>query len=143
MTDEEQHEGSPGAHPGLDAADAGALMCGGEIVVLHVPFLKVVGGAGSRPAPRFADHAHHDWAEWRREFCRRFCRCSEGVEVRLEVGLGPPGPAIVEAARRLRAELVILSWGRFTSGRAETVKTVLGSSPVPMLVVRADPRHAD
>lgn len=130
------HEGSPETNPGLQAADAGALMCGAEIVVLHVPSLQAPRGAGSLPAPRFTDHAHHDWAEWRREFERRFCRCSEGVDVRLEIALGPPAESIVSAARRLRADLVVLTWkGRLDSGRAATVRGVLNEATVPVLVV--------
>lgn len=130
------HEGSPETEPGLAAADAGALTCGAKILVLHVPSLEAPRGTGSLPAPRFTDHAHHDWAEWRREFERRFCRCSEGIEIRLEVALGPPAESIVAAARRLRADLIVLTWkGRLAPGRAETVTGVLEGTPVPVLIV--------
>ncbi len=130
------HEGSPAVAPGLEAADEASVVCGAEIFVLHVPSLEPSPGTGNLPAPRFADHAHYDWADWGQEFRRRFCRCSDGVDVRLEVATGPSAEAIVSSARRLRADLIVLTWkGRFTPGRAETVKAVLRDAPVPTLVV--------
>ena len=130
------HEGTPAANSGVEIADALAEVCGAAITVLHVPSFDPPEAAGSFPAPRFVDQPHHDWAAWRREFERRFCRCSEGVHVSLRVATGPPAASIVETAGRLHADLVVLSWkGDARAGRAETLKEVLERAPCPVLVV--------
>lgn len=130
------HEGSPTAASGIGAADEAALASGAEIVVLHVPSLEPPPEEGSLPAPRLADHAHYDWHEWRQEFLRRFCGCSERVSLRLEVALGPPRETIAEQARRLRADLLVMTWkGDPRAGRAETLKAVAGSAPCPVLIL--------
>lgn len=130
------HEGSPAAARGVEVADALAGTCGAALTILHVPSFDALAGAGSFPAPRFVDRPHHDWSAWRREFERRFCRCSEGVEVSLRVATGSPAASILESAGRLHADLIVLSWkGDRRPGRAETLKRVLGGSPCPVLVV--------
>lgn len=132
------HEGSPAAARGVEVADALAGTCGAALTVLHVPSFDAPAGAGSFPAPRFVDRPHHDWSAWRREFERRFCRCTEGVQVSLRVATGSPAPSIVDAARSLHADLIVLSWkGDAGPGRAETLKRVLEEAPCPVLVVAA------
>lgn len=130
------HEGSPGATSGVEAADVMSSICGAEIVVLHVPTFEVPTVPGSLAAPRFVDRPQYDWAAWRNEFERRFCRCSDGVQVSLRVATGPPAPAILDAARRLRADLIVLAWkGEAGPGRADTLKGVLEAAPCPILIV--------
>jgi len=78
------HDGTRGDRAGMDVADEAAVATGAEIIVLHVPPAVASTTSGSLPF-RIADHGTYDWAEWRDEFLRRFCRCSEGVKVTLHV----------------------------------------------------------
>jgi len=130
------HEGSPAAAAGVDAANGAALATGAEIVVLHVPTLEPAAGPGALPAPRFLDQPQYEWPEWQREFMRRFCRCSEGVLLRLELAAGSPAEATLERARRLRADLLVVTWkGEAGPGRAETLKAVATAAPCPLLIL--------
>src|SRR6185295_16287875 len=79
------HEGSRGDRAGMDAADDAAVASGAKVIVLHVPSKHPSRSAASLPF-RMADHAVHDWAEWREEFMRRFGSSSEGVDITLQVG---------------------------------------------------------
>jgi nucleotide-binding universal stress UspA family protein len=67
---------------------------------------------------------------------------ASGVErVNIEVAVGEAGPAIVDAVKRLRCDLIVTS----TRGRSGLGRALLGSvadyvvrhSPVPVLIVRA------
>lgn len=131
------HEGSPLVAPAMEAADEAALGSGAEIVVLHVASAARPAAAGSLPAPCFVDHSGYDWEEWRAEFLRRFCRCSEGLCVRLEVTTGEPAVAIPTALRRLRPDLVVVSWkGQTGPGRGRVVRALLRQASCPVLVLR-------
>ncbi|HXG26963.1 MAG TPA: universal stress protein [Candidatus Binatia bacterium] len=103
------HEGTRADRAGVDAADDVALRTRAEVIVLHVP--GPVGDATAATlAFRLADRGTDDWAEWREEFLRRFCRCSPGVRVTLHVAPTDPD----EIATRIRGErpdLVIASGG--------------------------------
>ncbi len=130
------HEGSPAATSGMEAADQLGDVCGAEILVLHVPQVEAALGPGGLPVPRVVDHPGYDWEAWRQEFERRFCRCTEGVRVSLEVAAGPAVGSILEAARRLRADLIVMSWKQDAGeGRAETLKAVAREAPCPLLIV--------
>lgn len=65
----------------------------------------------------------------------------EGVRVRTEVALGEAAPAVVEAARALGVDLVVMTThGRTGLGRAlfgSVAEAVLRHSPCPVLVKRA------
>lgn len=130
------HEGSPSVAAGVDAADEAAVASGAEITVLHVPTVEPPATAGSLPAPHLADHAPHDWEEWRREFLERFCGRSPGVPLRLEVATGPPVESMLGAARRFRSDLVVSTWkGELGPGRAERLKSVVLDAPSPVLIL--------
>ena len=131
------HEGSPAASGGVDAGDRMALTTGAQIVMLHNPTLEPAAEPGTLPTPRFTDQPYYEWNEWQTEFLRRFCRSSEGVSVRLEVVSGSPAVPVLERARRLRADLIVLTWkGDAGPGHAKTLKAVAADAPCPLLILR-------
>ncbi|MBF6557995.1 MAG: universal stress protein [Acidimicrobiales bacterium] len=131
------HEGSPLVAPAVELADEAALQSGAEIVVLHAASASRPRAPGSLPAPRFVDHSGYDWAEWRAEFLRRFCRCSEGLCVNLEVAVGQPAVAVPAALPRLRPDLVIATWkGQAGAGRGRLIRLLLREASSPVLVLR-------
>jgi len=131
------HEGSPAASGGIEAGDRVALVTGAQIVILHNPKLEPADEPGALPTPRVADEPYYEWQEWQVEFLRRFCRCSEGVSVRLEVVTGSPAACTLERARHLGADLIVLTWkGEAGSGHAETLKAVAADAPCPLLILR-------
>jgi nucleotide-binding universal stress UspA family protein len=130
------HDGSPATSLALDTA--GHIVAGGrvEIVVLHVPAPEFPAEPGSLPAPRLVDHVSYDLPEWREEFSRRFFHPWPGLLLRLDVRVGPVAGSILDAARRLPADLVVLGWqGVVDEGRASTVRSVCAASPCPVLLV--------
>lgn len=130
------HEGSPAVTPGLEAADAAAVAAGAALVVLHVPAATTPPEPGSLPAPRFVDHDEYDWSEWRDEFVRRFCARAKTADVSFNVVTGEIVPSVLARAKRLRADLVVVTWkGDASPGHAETVRSVLGAAPCPVLIV--------
>lgn len=112
-------------------------MSGAQIVVLHVPSLEPPQEAGSLPAPRLADHVYFDWLKWRGESLQRFTRAVERVPLRLEVALELPRETILTQARRLRADLMVVTWkGEARAGRAETLKAVAAGASCPVIIIR-------
>jgi nucleotide-binding universal stress UspA family protein len=129
------HDGTPATMLALDTA--GELARGGpaEVVVLHVPGAELPAEPGSLPAPRMLDHVVYDMPEWREEFGRRFFQRSPGLLRRLEVRVGPVPESILEAARALPADLIVLGWGGVVDqGRAVTLRSVCASAPCPVLL---------
>ena len=141
------HEGGRGDRAGMDAADAAALATGAEIVVLHVPPRSPSTTSASLPF-RVADHGTYDWAEWRDEFLRRFCRCSPGVRVTLQVSAGSMA-TLRNQIRDTAPDLVIVSGP--TEGESDAGQPHLAvlSGAVPVLIVpsvgrdRSARRHAE
>ncbi len=137
------HDAGPRATAGVEIADQVALATGAEIVVLHIPSGELPAEPGSLPGPRFADHAGEQWLEWQQEYLRRFCRCSPGVRLSLEVALGPLLPSLRSKLRDLGPELVVMTWrGEARLGRARLLKSVSRSSTSPLLVLTAVPAEA-
>jgi hypothetical protein len=134
------HEGTRGDRAAMDAADEAAVASGGEVLVLHVPPSTPSVSAASLPF-RLADHAAYDYAEWRDEFLRRFCHCSEGVRVVLRLSVG----SIEDVRQEIRAaepDLVIVSGaGDAVRGRSEVVDALL-EGVTPVLIVPAVGQHS-
>jgi hypothetical protein len=129
------HGGSRGEMAGVEAADEASLATAAEIVVLYVPSAAHPVDAASLPF-RLGDHPEHDWAEWREEFMRRFCRCSEGVAVSLRVAMGSPAASVPFTSGDVRADLVIATGdGGSDPTRAETLDAILVASSCPVLIV--------
>ena len=131
------HGGSRAERAAMDAADAAAVATGAEIVVLHVPSATSPGDAASLPFG-LGDHPEYDIDDWRDEFARRFCRCSEDVTVSLRVANGSPAKSVPLQAREAQASLLIGAVGnRSDYGPSGTLEAILEASPCPVLFVPA------
>jgi hypothetical protein len=127
------HEGTREDRAGIDAADEAAVASGGEVIVLHVPPSAPSMSSASLPF-RMADHGAYDYAEWRDEFLRRFCRCSGGVRVTLRMSIGSIDNLRKEIGAA-NADLVIVSGpGEVESGRSKVLEAVL-EGVAPVLIV--------
>jgi nucleotide-binding universal stress UspA family protein len=134
------HDGTPATTLALDTASEIVAGSRVEVVVLHVAAPEFPAEPGSLPAPRLVDHVSYDLPEWRDEFSRRFLHRSLGLLLRLEVSVGPVAESILDAARRLPADLLVLGWqGVLEEGRATTVRSVCAASPCPVLLVAVTP----
>lgn len=127
------HEGGRGDRAGMDAADEAAVASGAEIVVLHVPPASPSTTSASLPF-RVADHGTYDWAEWRDEFMRRFCRCSPGVQVTLQVSAGSM-ETLRNQIRDKAPDLVIVSGPAEADGGAAEAQLAALAGAVPVLIV--------
>jgi hypothetical protein len=134
------HGGGRGDQAGMDAADEAAVSSGAAVIVLHVPPSSPSTTAGSLPF-RISDHGVHDSAEWQEEFLRRFCRCSEGVEVSLRVGAGSAA-AIREQIVGERADLVIASspGHELEPGTGGAIRSALDVAPLLIVPSVGDER---
>ena len=131
-------EGSPSASAAMRHADDALCARGREIVMLHVVTGSTPGERGSLPAPRIVDQEHYEWSAWQEEFCMRFSQCPEGGRHRVCVRVGEPALTIVKECEALAAELVVLSWnGTFAEGHGRVVRSLLDTSPCPLLVIPA------
>jgi nucleotide-binding universal stress UspA family protein len=131
-------EGSPSASSAMLRADEVLCARGREIVMLHVVTSDTPGEAGSMPAPRMVDQEHYEWFDWKEEFAMRFSQCPEGGRHRVSVRVGKPAPVIVEEARAVAAELIVLSWnGSFAGGSGAVVRELLETATCPLLLVPA------
>lgn len=131
------HEGSPLVTPAMEMADEIACQSGADIVVLHVLSMKRPFTPGSLPSPRFTDNPGYAMEEWRVEFFRRFCQLSEGLQVNLEVTSGEPAVAISDAIRRIKPNLVLVTWkGKTEPGHSRVLRMLLRDSISPVLVLR-------
>jgi len=129
-------EGSPSGSAAMRRADEAFCKRGREIVMLHVVTSDMPVEPGSMPAPRIVDQEHYEWSSWQEEFAMRFSQCPEGGRHRVSVRMGDPGEMILQEARRIDAELIVLSWGQnLEEGRSRQVKTLLENSPCPLLLV--------
>jgi len=98
-----------------------------ELVVLHV--------FTSATAPRALDRAEQDLSLWGDEFVARFCPGATRIELRT----GPVGARVAEVSAEEAVDLVVLSWSRDSSpGHAAVIRTVLGASTVPVLLLPID-----
>ena len=135
-------EGSPSGSAAMRQADEAFCKRGREIVMLHVVTSDMPAEPGSMPAPRIVDQEHYEWSSWQEEFAMRFSQCTEGGRHRVSVRTGEPGEVILQEARRIDAELIVLSWGQsLDDGRSQQVRTLLENSPCPLLLVPQAPKR--
>jgi nucleotide-binding universal stress UspA family protein len=137
------HGGSRGETRGIEVADAAAVATGAEIVTLHAPAAHRPGDPAGLPFG-LGDHPEHDWAEWREEFARRFCPCSEGVAISVRLVSGPPVGAVAREAGRIAADLLVVSVVRRSdAGEAELLAGIVAAAPCPTLILPppAEPRQ--
>ncbi len=127
------HEGSRGDRAGMLAADEAAVASGADVVVLYAPPSKPSTASASLPF-RIADHGTYDWAEWRDEFLRRFCRCSPGVRVTLHVTAGGR-TTLRNQLRDENPDLVILSGPAKGDSEIGEAQDVVLRGSVPVLLV--------
>jgi hypothetical protein len=136
-------EGSPSTSEAMRRADDAFCTRGREIVMLHVVTGDVPAERGSLTAPRFMDQEHYEWTAWQDEFCMRFSQCPEGGRHRVCVRVGEPAATITAEAEAVGAELIVLSWnGSFADGHGAVVKTLIETSPCPLLIVPAPAESA-
>ncbi len=139
------HDGAPTSAAAFAPAAKLAARAGAELVVLHAPPSDAQRPTepGSFAAPRYLDHPHQEWASWTREFLHRArCACPQ-IEVgrlRLVVGHGEPGAAILDFLGRNGGDLVVLAWhGRLDPARAQTMRRVVLGAPCPVIIFRVQP----
>jgi nucleotide-binding universal stress UspA family protein len=98
-----------------------------DVIVLHVHTPEAL--------PAVEDQPHHEVEAWSREFIAR-SPAYEDERTRLELRVGTPGAAIVEAAAQFDVDLVALAWSqRLDAGRAAVVREMLAASHVPTLLI--------
>lgn len=98
-----------------------------ELIALHV--------LDERSLPRFVDQPQHEVEAWAGEFLARYCPGRPDA-ARLEVRVGPPGRHVLEVARDVRADLLVLGWSQDLSpGRAKVVREAIERGTVPTLLV--------
>ena len=127
------HLGSRGDRAAVDAADEAAVTSGAEIIVLHLPSSTPTSTSASLPF-RMADHAAYEWAEWREEFLRRFCRCSPGVLVTLRVG---STARLASHIREAGPDLVIVSAPTDSEPAVGEALEAMVVAATPVLIVPA------
>ena len=102
-----------------------------DIVALHV----------FRPdaLPPFGDDPTLEAEAWAREFLRK-ATSTAAAHVHLDIRVGDPAVQVSEAIRDLDADLVVLAWHReLSEGHARTVRRVLETAHVPLVLLNAQP----
>lgn len=141
-------DGSPSAETILPHVVVLATRFGSRVTLLQatVPFQtavaeSVAGGVASPDAGEIVASARREATTYLAEVARRLK--ADGLDVDWEQLEGPAARAIVEAARRLGADLIALC----THGRSGLDRAILGSvadavvrqAPCPVLLVRVKP----
>ena len=120
-------DGSHETTAAVDPAVATLAGSGLRITVAHV--FDAAGG------PRCLDQPHHGLDAWGREFLER--HAAPGLDIVLRAGR--PGEQLLDVVAATEPDLVVLGWAQdLTSGRARTIRALLTSSPVPLLLVPTD-----
>lgn len=134
------HDGTPTSAAAMGPSTDFASMAAAELVVLHVatPGVDRPTEPGTLVSPRYLDHPHHEWPAWGREFLDRLHavgRARDGIEIRLAVGQGDAGAAIIDFARQ--SDLIVLGWrGALEPGRARIMRCVIRDTMCPVIVFR-------
>lgn len=136
------HDGTPTTAaafaPAVDLAQAASA----ELVVLH----SAEAGAepprepGSYGGPQYVDQPQHEWPAWAHEFLERLgcIGCiPAGLRVRLVLATGAPGDQIIKYADEHDVDLIVVAWrGQWEPQRARTVRSVVKSTPCPIVLLR-------
>ena len=98
-----------------------------EVIALHV--------FDEESIPSFTDQPQHEGPAWAEEFLARYCPSGLGT-VRLEVRVGKTEDLVPLVAEETGADLVALGWAQeLAHGRAPVVRSALGRSRIPILLV--------
>lgn len=134
------HDGTPTSAATIAPAADLAAASGAELVVLHVatPVRVQLIEPGTLLVPHYVDQPQHEWKAWTREFVDRLCaigRARRDIRIRMVMGEGAPGAAIVSAAQQ--SDLIVLGWrGSLEPDRALTMQRVIRDAPCPVIVFR-------
>jgi nucleotide-binding universal stress UspA family protein len=132
------HDGCPSTCMSLDTIAELVAQTLATVVLLHVAGTELPSESGSFQALRMVDHAGNDWTAWRDQFIDNVFRGWPQIPLQLHLSTGPPAEAILEAARRLRSDLVVMAWsGVLREGRASTLRSVCADASFPVLLVPA------
>lgn len=113
---------------------------GGEVELFHVI------EARSNPPeeeerltpPRYMDHSQHEWTAWEHEFVERFVqprKQESTVPIRLYMGHGEVGDAILKFARQHHTDLIAVGWnGILDAQHAQLLVGILQESSCPLLL---------
>lgn len=136
------HDGTPTTAAAFGPAVDLAQAAGAELIVLH----SAEAGAepprepGSYGGPQYVDQPQHEWPAWAHEFLERLgcIGCiPPGVRVRLILATGAPGDQIIEYAEEHDVDLIVVAWrGQWEPQRARTVRSVIKSTPCPIVLLR-------
>ena len=100
---------------------------GVDLVVLHV--------LDECTMPPFEDQAQYEAVAWREEFTRRHCR-PLGDEASLELRTGIPSGEILDVARSIDADAILVAWGGdLSEHRATVVHELLERSRAPLILI--------
>jgi hypothetical protein len=117
-------DGSPGTSAAVAPWARHVRAGGAHLLPMHVFDPDTV--------PAFWDQAAHSGEHWTEEFLRR--NLPDAVDLDLSRGGTPE--QVVGTARRDRADMVVLGWGRdLAKGRAATVRHLVERGTVPVLLV--------
>lgn len=138
-------DGTAGSAKALLPAVRLAERSGSEVLVCHITPERPT--APPRPGalefPAYMDQPHHEWPSWVAGFLdrvRHLCRIAPRATLRFYWAHGDPGREILQLARRMRVDLLVVSWGRCVDpGRAPIVRQVLREAPCPILILPCDP----
>jgi nucleotide-binding universal stress UspA family protein len=142
--------GTPTTAAALAPAVALARQLDASIDLLYVGNRQRGGRAerGSIQGPRYVDRPYYEWPLWARELREWFCTCcAQGpvpVPVRAFYAQGAVGAEIVRFVVEQAADAVVLvRRSRLEPGHAPVLRSVLGQTPCPILLLSGPPSDVD
>ncbi|MBI6545263.1 MAG: universal stress protein [Cyanobacteria bacterium NC_groundwater_1444_Ag_S-0.65um_54_12] len=136
------HNGTPTTAAAIEPAAKLARLSGAQLDVIHItaPGIPVSQEPGTLTVPRYIDQPHHEWPAWTGEFLDRLCCIGclpEQLKLRLFHRTGEPGAEIVQHAGQQGSDLIVLAWhGELAAEHAATLKSVILTTPCPLLLLR-------
>lgn len=132
-------DGSPMASAEMKRVFSIARLLGAEIDILNVAVHgKRSVEAGTITTHEYEDYPQHDLPAWVDEFVRRCCEARPpDVEISMFQLAGEPVRTMVEFSARNNDDLIVLTWkGQLGADRAQTVKGLLKTTKVPILLAK-------